>query len=1078
MTPGTSGPARRMIGPPFMRWIVRSSIKFRFLVIAVGAVLMAVGFGQAQSSAVDVFPEFAPPTVEIQTECVGLSPAEVEQVVTTPLEQVLSGLPGLKVMRSSSIEQLSDIVMIFEQGTDVLRARELVQEKLSQVRPTLPNWAAPPAILPPKSTTSRIVEIGISSKTVSAIDMSVIAENKIRSRLLRVPGVANVSIWGQRRNLIQVQVDPAQLHERGVTLNQVVDVSSNALDNGVLRFQPSGSTGTGGFLDAANQRLQVEHTVPIVTPEQLADTVVEVRDGKSLKIGDISNVVVDHQQLIGDAVINGGPGLMLIVDKFPWGNTKEVTQGVDAALAEMTPGLPGLDIDATIFRPATFIDEAISNLTSSIVLGSLLVLLILALFLFEWRSALISIITIPISLMASLLVLYARHVTINTMILAGLVIALGAIVDDAIVDIENIVRRLRQHRLAGSKQSTASIIIDASIEVRSAVVYASFIEVVALAPILFLQGLTGSFFRPLAISYALAVLVSLVVAMVLTPALAMILMRTAPLERRESPVARVLRAGYGRVLGGILRRPLPALLVGLVLIGTGAAALPRMGEELFPTFKERDFLINWVATPGTSVAESARVISRGATELQAIPGIRNFGAHIGRAIQGEEIAGVNFGEDWVSIEPDVDYQKTLDSISEVAAGYPGIYTNVQTYLRERISEVITGDAAPIVVRIFGPDLTTLRSTAEAISEVVADVKGTRASEVEFQQQIPQIQVEVDLSAAERYGLKPGDVRRAAAMLIGGEEVGSVFKNDQLYDVFVWSKPEVRANADSVKNLLLDTPSGGQVRLSDVAGVKVTNAPNVVRHEGGFRRIDVGTSVQGRDLGAVAREIEEKIADFPMPAGYHAEVIGEYQERQSAQSRLLGFALAATIGVLLLLRVSFRSWRLAWLSFLTLPIALVGGELSVLMFAGGTISLGALVGFFAVLGIVARNGIMLITHYQHLEEVEGETFGPALVIRGARERLAPILMTGLATATALIPLVVKGNIAGQEIEYPLALVILGGLLTSALLNLFILPTLYLKFAKPRSRLRDMPAYAGIGPVGNGHTSSGAPMHTES
>ncbi|HUR72769.1 MAG TPA: efflux RND transporter permease subunit [Sporichthya sp.] len=1078
MPPPATPPPRKTIGPPFMRWIVGSSIRFRFLVLAVGAVLMVVGFGQVRSSAVDVFPEFAPPTVEIQTECVGLSPAEVEQVVTTPLEQVLAGVPGLDVMRSSSIEQLSDIVMIFKPGTDVLHARELVQEKLAQVRPTLPNWAAPPAILPPKSSTSRILEIGITSKTVSAIDMSVIAENKIRGRLLRVPGVANVSIWGQRRNLIQVQVDPQQLHDKGVTLDQIVDTSSNALDNGVLRFQPSGSTGTGGFLDVSNQRLQVEHKTPIVTPEELANTVLDVRNGQPLKIGDVSSVVVDHQQLIGDAVINGGPGLMLIVDKFPWGNTKEVTAGVDAALAEMAPGLPGLEIDPTIFRPATFIDDAIHNLTSSIVLGSLLVLLTIALFLFEWRSALISIVTIPISLMACLLVLYAWDVTINTMILAGLVIALGAIIIDAIIDIENIVRRLRQHRLAGSQESTASIILDASVEVRSAVVYASFIEVVALAPILFLHGLTGSFFRPLAIAYALAVLVSLVVALVLTPALAMILLRKAPLERRGSPITRVLQAGYGALLARVVRRPLPAFLVGLVIVGAGAAGLPRTGEELFPTFKERNFLIHWISTPGTSVAEETRIVTRGAQEMQQIPGVRNFGSHIGRAIQGEEVVGVNFGEDWVSIDPKVDYQETFDAVGEVAAGYPGLYTDVQTYLRERISEVITGDTTAIVVRIYGPDLTRLREIADSVGEILGDVPGTKDPEVEFQQQIPQIQIEVDLAAAERYGLKPGDVRRAAAMLIGGEEVGSVFKNDQLYDVFVWSKPEIRTTPDSVKNLLLDTPSGGQVRMSDVAQVRVTNAPNVVRHENGFRRIDVGTNVEGRDLGAVAREIEQDIKSFPMPEGYHAEVIGEYQERQSAQHRLFGFAIAATIGVLVLLRISFRSWRLAWLSFLTLPIALVGGELAVLMWAGGTISLGALVGFFAVLGIVARNGIMLITHYQHLEEFEGEPFGPALVIRGAKERLAPVLMTGLATATALLPLVIKGNVAGQEIEYPLALVILGGLLTSALLNLFILPTLYLKFAKPRSNLRGLRGFPGIGHSGDGQTQSGAPLHTES
>jgi Cu/Ag efflux pump CusA len=569
-----------------MRWIVGTSLRFRFLVVAIGAAVVFIGIAQLGGTAVDVFPEFAPPTVEIQTEAVGLSAAEVEQVVTTPLEQALGGVAGLDVMRSQSVAQLSDIQMLFKSGTDVLRARELVQEKLTVVRPTLPNWAAPPTIIPPKSATSRIMEIGVSSKTLSLMDQSVIADNEIKAQLLRVPGVAEVSIWGDQPLSLQVEADPARLGSVGISLDQLMEVTANALDNGSLKFAESGRTGTGGFIDDANQRLQVEYQAPIVTAEQLADTVVQVREGEPLRIGDVAKVVIEHQALIGDAVINSGPGLFLVVDKFPWSNTLKVTKGIDAMLAQLRPGLPGLQIDATIFRPATFIDDAIHNLTSSIVLGSILVLIVLALFLFEWRSALISIVTIPISLAAALLVLHIRHATINTMILAGLVIALGAIVDDAIVDIENIVRRLRQRRRAGEVVSTASVILDASVEVRSAVVYASFIEVTALVPIFFLESLTGSFFEPLAVAYALAVLVSLVVALTLTPALALLLLGGAGLEQRDSPVADRLRAGYERILARVVRRPQPAVMAAVVIVLAGLVVLPRLGESLFPTFKE------------------------------------------------------------------------------------------------------------------------------------------------------------------------------------------------------------------------------------------------------------------------------------------------------------------------------------------------------------------------------------------------------------------------------------------------------------------------------------------------------------
>ena len=527
-----------------LRAVVSSSLKFRYIVVALASALLVFGFAQVRDIPVDVFPEFAPPRVEIQTACLGLSAEDVEALVTVPLEQALNGVEGLDIMRSKSVPQLSSVELIFEPGTDLLQARQLVQERVTAVTPTLPTWAAPPVMMPPLSATSRIMKIGLSSTSQSLIDMSVISYWTIRPRLLSVPGIANVAIWGERLKMMQVQVDPERMTAANVSLDQVMDVTADALDVGLLKFSNGATIGTGGSLDTPNQRLSIRHVQPIESPVDMAQVVIEERDGKPLRLGDVATVIEDHQALAGDAVINDGPGLMLVVEKFPWANTLEVTKGVEDALEDLRPGLTGIAMDSTIFRPASFIETALHNLSLALLLGCLFVVLVLGLFLFEWRSALISLVAIPLSLLAAGLVLYMRGATINTMILAGFVIAVGVVVDDAIIDIENIVRRLRLGRRAGSTQSTGSIILEASLEVRSAIIYATLINVVALVPVLLMGGLSGAFFQPLAVSYGLAVLASMLVALTVTPALALLLLHRAPLERRESPLVRWLQRGY------------------------------------------------------------------------------------------------------------------------------------------------------------------------------------------------------------------------------------------------------------------------------------------------------------------------------------------------------------------------------------------------------------------------------------------------------------------------------------------------------------------------------------------------------
>ena len=1035
-----------------MRWIVSRSLHFRTLVIFAAVGLMVFGIARIPSAKVDVFPEFAPPRIEIQTIALGNSSNEVEELITVPIEQALDGLPGLEALRSKSVAQLSSIQLIFERGTDELHARQLVQERISQITPTLPSWASPPWMMPPLSSTSRIMKIGVSSKDLNLLELSTVAYWKIRERLLRVPGVAQVAIWGERLQQRHVQVDPTKLARNGVSLDRVMEASADAVDAGVLKFADSFVVGTGGFVERGGQRLNIANVQPIVGPNELGKVPVAERNGRVLRLSDLGSVREDHMPLWGDAVVNGGPGLLLVVQKFRGANTMEVTRGIESAIADMRPGLPGVDIDTTIFRPASFIEQSIDNLTRALIVGILLVILIIAAFLFQLRTAFISLIAIPLSLIAALLVLDVRDVTVNVMVLAGLVVAIGVVVDDAIIDVENIVRRLRQARAAGSDRSTFRIVLDASVEVRSAITYATVINVVAIVPVLFLQGLSGSFFQPLVLAYGLAVLASMLVALTVTPALCLLLLSRGRFRHRESPLLRVLKRGYGAALAIILRRPGPAVVTAGALLLAGLLIYPTLGNQLLPNFKERDFLMHWLTEPSTSAAEETRISARACKDLQRIPGVRNCGSHIGQALLADEVYGPYFGENWISVSKDVDYDKTLAAIDRTIQGYPGLYHDRQTYLRERIKEVLTGTSESIVVRIFGPELDALRDKADEIATKIADIPGVIDAHPSFSEDLPHIRVELNVAAARRYGLKPGDVRRQSSTLLASEEVSDIFVGGKAYDVHVWSVPSARNSLSDVRRLPISTPGGGEVRLEQIADVRVAPTPNAIERELQSRRIDVGANVQGRDLASVVHDVEERLEGVKFPREYHAEVLGESTELNAAQSRLLLFGAAAIIAIFLLLHAAFGSLRLAVLISLLLPMALVGGVLAVWL-GDGVLSLGSLVGFLTVFGIAARNGILLISHFQHLEREEGETFGAALVLRGAKERLAPILMTASATGLALVPLAIAGSIPGHEIEHPMAVVILGGLVTSTLLNLFVLPSLYLRFGRgKRARLR--------------------------
>lgn len=1011
--------------------LIYSAVKGRLVVLFLSAILILLGLNTLNQVKLDVFPEFAPIKVEIQTEAPGLSTEETEQLVSMPLERALNSTPKLKTLRSKSVLGLSSVVLIFEDGTDLYQARQFVQERLMLVASKLPAAVKAPVLMPALSSLSRVLKIGVSSKTLSQIDISALTMWTIRPRLMSVPGVANVAVWGQRDKQLQILVNPDRLRAAGLNLQQIIKASGDAA-----------SIESGGFVDTPNQRIALSHTNLNVSPDQLASTVVDFKNGTPILLGDVTSITIGSPPPIGDAVINQGDGLLLIVEKHPNANTIEVTKNVEAALAELKPALKQLEIDSSIFRPATFIERAIQNFKKALILGAVLVAIILILFLRNKRAALISISAIPLSLTTAILILTAFNIGINTMVLAGLVIALGEVVDDAIIDVENIMRRLRLNQQLNSPQSKLKVIVRASLEVRSAVVYATMIVMMVFLPVLFLDGIAGAFFKPLAIAYLLAIFSSLLVALTVTPALSYLLLDSSS-HTEDILIVIWLRKQYAKLLDSVLAKPKKVFATTLVVFfATGMGSL-YLGSEFLPEFKETDFLMHFIGRPGASIEQMKKMSLRVSHDLLAIPGVRNFGAHIGRAEAADEVVGPNFTELWVSIDPKVDYPQTLASIRKSVGGYSGIFTDVQTYLKERTKEVLSGTSASIVVRLFGNDLHELRKQAEKIKQTMQSVDGIADLKVEPQVLIPQIEIRIKPELAKRYGINTNDIRKVTSLVLKGTKVGEVYEAQEKVDVVVIGSPETKLDLAAIQNLPIDSAFGSQVRLRDIADVYFVGMPNEIKREAVSRRIDILANARNRDLGAVATEVEKKVLALTLPSGYYPQFLGEHVVQQEATKKLISLSLLVIITIFFIVYLDFKSYRHTLILLFSLPFSLLGGVLGILA-SGGIVSLGSVVGFVAVLGIAARNGILLISHYRHLAMNEGMSYGVELIKRGSSERLIPILMTALAASFALLPIVFKGPISGYEIEYPLAVVVVGGLLTSTILNLILLPIIFLKF----------------------------------
>ena len=1042
-----------------MRWMLGASVRSRGLVVALGLGILLLGVNQVRDMPRDVLPEFGPPTVEVQTEALGLSAEEVEQLITVPLEQdLLNGVAFLDVIRSESVPGLSRIELIFEPGTDVAHARQVVNERLTQAH-GLPQVAETPQMLQPLSSTSRVMMVRLSSKQQSLIDMSVLARWTIRPRLMGVPGVANVAVWGQREHQLQVQVDPARLQAAGVTLDQVIRTTGNALWVSPLTFLEASTPGAGGFYDTPAQRIGVEHIQPIKTPEDLAKVILDqgetpaqsARAGTTpapapapKRLGDVTTVTVDHQPLIGDAVFTDGPGLLIVVEKLPEANVVEVTEALEDAISGLRPGLAGIDIDTSFFKPARYVEDSHTNLRTALLIGMVLLAIALALLLFDLRAALVAVAGMLVALAAAVLVIEARGATLNAVVLGGLVLALFMIVDDAIITTDSIRRR-------GPGRS----LIGAVMRARGPLAYGTALLLVILVPLYMLGDEAGAFLPPFATTYALAVLASLVIALTFTPALASLVFRTHT-QPRTAPAFGWLRPRFDRLSSRFERAPRLGLVAAAVLVLLAIVVLPFLerGDSIVPEFKDRDLLIKWSGAPGTSLPEMRRIATRAGNELGELPGVDNVGGHVGRAVLGDQVVGVNSSELWVSIESSADYEKTVRAVEDVVSGYPGIERSVLTYPRARIQDELHRPdgvkGRDLTVRVFGStSLETLRDTAERVRRAVSAVEGTQDTVVEVAPQEPVLQVRVDLDKAQALGIKPGDVRRAAATMLSGIRAGLLFEQQKVFDVMVWGTPETRGTVETVRNLRIDKPGGGQVTLAEVADVEVTPSPNSIRHDSSSRVIDVGVNVGGRDINAVAADIRESVRDIDFPIEYHAELLGDFEEHQAARLWFIVMVLGAAIGIFLLLQAATGSWRMAAVSFVALPGALAGAFVAAWL-NSDPVTIGTLVGFLAVLGLAARHLILFVRECHALEDIDERPFGPELVRQAAHDRLAPSVASAVAIALVCLPLLFLSGRSGLEIVSPMAAVVLGGIVTTTLFSLLVVPALYGQFGfRPES-----------------------------
>ncbi len=1042
-----------------MNGIIKWSLDNRLIVVALAALVFVWGTYVALNLPVDVFPDLNKPTVTILVEAEGLAPEEVETQVSFPIETLMNGLPGVTRVRSQSGVGLSIVYVEFDWGTDVYRNRQLVTEKITQAKEQLPSGVAP-FIAPISSIMGEIMLISVRSKdgTTSPLDVRTIADWTIRPRLLTIPGVSQVINIGGGVKQYQVLLSPEKLRQFGVTVKEV----SSALEK-------SNQNSTGGFVESNSQEFLVRNLGRFYSIDELKQTVVVYRNNTAIRLGDVANVEFGARIKRGDAGTMGTPAVIMSVQKQPGASTLDLTEKVDQAVRELQSTLKGdVEINTKLFRQASFIDASISNVVEALRDGAILVVIVLFLFLLNFRTTFITLTAIPLSFVVTFLVLWAFGISINTMTLGGLAVAIGELVDDAIVDIENIFRRLRENRHLENPKPVLEVIYRASLEVRASIVFATVIVAIVFLPLFALTGVEGRLLAPLGLAYITALVASLVVSLTVTPVLASYLLpglfksrveseesggeelsltQDSRLTTHDSFFVRFLKKWDEKLLHKTIGHPYKVIAGATILFLLAIATLPFVGTSFLPDFNEGTLTINLLAQPGTSLTESNRIGQIAEKLLLEVPEVVSTGRRTGRAELDEHAEGVHYTEIDVDLKEGREREAILESIREKLAVIPGITSNVGQPISHRLDHLQSGVRAQIAVKLFGENLATLRSKAEEIRNVMQTVEGATDVNIEKQVLIPQVRFNIDRAKAAQYGLAPGEIAETLETALNGKKVSEAIEGQRRYDVVVRFDDTSRSSVDALQNVTIDTPQGTQIPASAVASIEEIPGPNQILRENTQRRIVVSANTSGRDLGSVVGDMQQRIGtQVTLPQGYFLEFGGQFQASREATRTLSLLTLFSLVAIFFLLIKALGDWRSAAQVMINIPLALIGAIIALLL-SGGIFSIATLVGFISLVGITSRNGIMMISHYLHLMREEGENFTEQMVIRGSLERLVPVLMTALTAGLSLIPFILAADAPGKEILHPLAVVVLGGILTSTLLDQIVTPAVFYKFGKP-------------------------------
>ena len=1070
-----------------MNAIIRWALQNRLIVVAIAALLLVWGGYIAFNLPVDVFPDLNKPTITVLTEAEGLAPEEVETQVSYPIETVMNGVPGVTRVRSQSGIGLSIVYIEFDWGTDIYRNRQLVAEKITEAREQLPEGVSP-FLAPISSIMGEIMLISVKSKdgSTSPLDVRTLADWTIRPRLLTITGISQVIPIGGGVKQYQALVSPEKLKQFGITIEDVTTA-----------LEKSNANSTGGFVDAQSQEYLVRNLGRFYSIDELKNTVVAYRNNTPIRLGDVAAVEFGARIKRGDAGSNGQPAVIMSVQKQPGASTIELTEKVDNAMRGLQATLPpDVEINTRLFRQSNFIEASIGNVIEALRDGAILVAIVLFLFLLNFRTTAITLTAIPLSFVVTFLIFYAFGISINTMTLGGLAVAIGELVDDAIVDIENIFRRLRENYALPDPRPSIEVIYHASLEIRSSIVFATIIVALVFLPLFMLTGVEGRLLAPLGLAYITSLVASLFISLTVTPVLASYLMPQlfkkngrnksilavwfeklkARFSRNEgsenghdepppayedgeepkggghseedSFVVRWLKKWDERLLHWTLRHPYKVMIGAAALFLVTMATLPFVGTAFLPEFNEGTLTINIQAQPGTSLAESNRIGTIGEKLVMEVPEVISTGRRTGRAELDEHAEGVHYTEIDVDLrESDRPRDEILSDIREKLAVIPGVNLNVGQPISHRLDHLQSGVRAQIAVKLFGDDLSVLRSKAEEIRNVMQTVEGATDVQIERQVLIPQIRFNVDRARAAQYGLQPGEITDTLETALNGRTVSQAIEGARRYDVVVRFDDASRNSLDALRNATVDTPQGAQIPVSAVATIENLPGPNQILRENTQRRIVISSNTADRDLGSVVRDMQERVAaQVDLPQGYFVEFGGQFQASQEATRTLSLLTIFSLIAIFFLLIKALGDWRSALQVMINIPLALIGAVIALLL-SGGVFSIATLVGFISLVGITSRNGIMMISHYLHLMREEGEDFTEEMIIRGSLERLVPVMMTALTAGLSLVPFVLAADAPGKEILHPLAVVVIGGILTSTLLDQLVTPAVFYKFGKP-------------------------------